>query len=89
MYSLNQYKFNNQILLPKLSNLLGKILEKRISYNIINLKSISYNTSLFTKILALKIQKAKGNYVNDMLSVLNKAYLPKVNTIQERTKIQT
>jgi hypothetical protein len=89
LYSLNNFKFNKLILLPKLSNLLGKILGKKIDYNIINLKSISYNTDLFTRILALKIKKTKGSHVQGMLSVLNKAYLPKVNTIQERTKIQT
>jgi hypothetical protein len=89
LYSLNHYKFNKLVLLPKLSNLLGKIVGKKIDYNIINLKSMSYNTDIFTKILALKIRKIKHNHVGAMLSVLNKAYLPKVNTIQERTKIQT
>lgn len=89
LYSLNNFKFNRLILLPKLSNLLGNIIGKKIYYNIINLKSISYNTDIFTKILALKIKKTKENHVNRMLSILNKAYLPKVNTIQERTKIHT
>nr|QWS06177.1 ribosomal protein S3 [Clonostachys rogersoniana] len=89
LYSLNQFKFNKLILLPKLSNLLSKIIGKKVEYNIVNLKSISYNTDLFTKILALKIQKIKQGHVRRMLAVINKAYLPKVNTIQERTKVQT
>jgi hypothetical protein len=89
LYSLNQFKFNKLILLPKLSNLLSKIIGKKVEYNIVNLKSISYNTDLFTKILALKIKKIKQGHVRRMLAVINKAYLPKVNTIQERTKIQT
>ncbi len=89
LYSLNHFKFNKLMLLPKLSSLLTKITGKKIDYNIINLKSISYNTDIFTRILALKIKKTKGNHVKRMLSVLNKAYLPKVNTIQERTKVQT
>jgi hypothetical protein len=89
LYSLNRFKFNRLTLLPKLSNLLGKVVGKKIDYNIINLKSIAYNTDIFTRILALKIRKAKGNHIRDILTVLNKAYLPKVNTIQERTKVQT
>ena len=89
LYSLNNFKFNKLILLPKLSSLLTKITGKKIDYNIVNLKSISYNTDIFTKILALKIQKVKGNHVKKILSVINKAYLPKTNTIKERTKIQT
>jgi hypothetical protein len=62
---------------------------KKLEYNIINLKSISYNADIFTKILALKINKIKkGNHVDSMLSVINHAYLPAANTLQERTKVQ-
>lgn len=88
LYSLNQFKFNKLILLPKLSNLLSKIIGKKVEYNIINLKSISYNTDLFTKILALKIKKIKQGHVRRMLAVLNKAYLPTANTLQERTRAE-
>lgn len=89
LYSLNHFKLNKLILLPKLSNLLGKLIGKKIEYNIINLKSMAYSTDIFTRILALKIKKTKGSHVKRILTVLNKAYLPKVNTIQERTKVQT
>ena len=88
MYSLNQYKFNNQILLPKLSNILNKIIGKKIEYNIINLKSIAYNTDLFTQALALKLKKTRMNHIKSMFSILNRAYLPKINTIKERTLIK-
>nr|YP_009867914.1 ribosomal protein S3 [Orbiocrella petchii]QKG05113.1 ribosomal protein S3 [Orbiocrella petchii] len=88
MYSLNQYKFNNQILLPKLSNILNSILGKKIEYNIINLKSIAYNTDLFTHALALKLRKKRMNHIKSMFSILNRAYLPKINTIKERTLVQ-
>ena len=33
--------------LPKLSNVLNKITGKKIEYNIINLKSVAYNTLIF------------------------------------------
>jgi len=88
MYSLNQYKFNNQILLPKLSNILNKIIGKKIEYNIINLKSIAYNTDLFTQALALKLKKKRMNHIKSMFSILNRAYLPKINTIKERTLVK-
>nr|YP_010564199.1 hypothetical protein OYW92_mgp41 [Epichloe bromicola]UYX62183.1 hypothetical protein [Epichloe bromicola] len=88
MYSLNQYKFNNQILLPKLSNILNKIIGKKIEYNIINLKSIAYNTDLFTHALALKLKKTRMNHMKSMFSILNRAYLPKINTIKERTLVK-
>ena len=85
MYSLNQYKFNKQVLLPILSNILNKIIGKKIEYNIINLKSIAYNTDLFTNALSLKLKKSRMNYIKSMFSILNRAYLPKINTIKERT----
>lgn len=88
MYSLNQYKFNNQVLLPKLSNILNKIIGKKIEYNIINLKSIAYNTDLFTQALALKLKKTRMNHIKSMFSILNRAYLPKINTIKERTLVK-
>lgn len=88
MYSLNQYKFNNLTFLPKLSNILNKIIGKKIEYNIINLKSIAYNTDLFTNALALKLKKQRMNYIKSMFSILNRAYLPKINTIKERTLVK-
>lgn len=88
MYSLNQYKFNKLTFLPKLSNILNKIIGKKIEYNIINLKSIAYNTDLFTNALALKLKKTRMNYIKSMFSILNRAYLPKINTIKERTLVK-
>jgi hypothetical protein len=87
LYSLNQFKFNKLILLPKLSNVLHKVLGKKLEYNIINLKSIAYNTNIFTEVLALKIKKIKAGPLGVMLSGLNKVHLPEINSIQERSKI--
>ncbi len=89
LYSLNQHKFNKLVFLPLLSNILNKIMSlrhKKIEYNIINLKSITYNTDLFTNALALKLRKRKRiNYIKSMFSILNRAYLPVINTIRERS----
>nr|UEX92729.1 ribosomal protein S3 [Ophiocordyceps lanpingensis] len=83
MYSLNKYKFNKQIFLPILSKILNKIIRKKIEYNIINLKSISYNTDLFTNALALKLKrKKKIAIMRNMFSILNRAYLPIIDTIK-------
>nr|YP_009364291.1 ribosomal protein S3 [Ophiocordyceps sinensis]ARF03432.1 ribosomal protein S3 [Ophiocordyceps sinensis] len=83
MYSLNKYKFNKQIFLPILSKILNKIIRKKIVYNIINLKSIAYNTDLFTNALALKLKRKKNfSIIWNMFSILNRAYLPVINTIK-------
>lgn len=56
-YKINKFKFEEIYFLSKLNNLLVKILNKKIEYNIINLKSLVYNTDIFTKALALKLKK--------------------------------
>lgn len=77
LYSLNENKFNNNVLLPKLSNLLTKLLGKKVEYNIINLKSMTYNTDLFTEFLSVKLKKSRRSKPASILDVfLNKVYIP-------------
>nr|YP_010554550.1 hypothetical protein OQ237_mgp01 [Cordyceps farinosa]UYO78908.1 hypothetical protein [Cordyceps farinosa] len=80
LYSLNQLKFNKLTLLNKLSLLLNKVLvapHKKIEYNIINLKSIVFNSDLFTQALSLKFLKRKSfNYKNNILSILGRVNFP-------------
>lgn len=88
-HSLSQFKLNPSIYLSRLSNILNKILVKKLEYNIINLKSIVYNPEIFTKILGSLIRKKKKLYLaRDMSSILKKVRLPKVNGIQERTRVE-
>lgn len=84
LYFLNQYKFNKKKLLPILSKILNKIINKKIEYNIINLKSIAYNTDLFTNALALKLKKKhKSRFIKNMLSILNRAFILRINPDQK------
>ncbi|KAH9806658.1 hypothetical protein DFH28DRAFT_941099 [Melampsora americana] len=77
LYSLNQLKFNKLTLLNKLSLLLNKILGKQVEYNIINLKSIVFNSDIFTEALTLKFQKSKSfNYKKNILSILGRVNFP-------------
>lgn len=88
MYSINQYKFNKKMFLPILSKILNKIIGKKIEYNIINLKLITYNADLSTKALALKLRrKKKTRYLRNMLRILYRAYIPKGNRIKERSRV--
>nr|YP_010247515.1 ribosomal protein S3 [Cordyceps pruinosa]QPZ76107.1 ribosomal protein S3 [Cordyceps pruinosa] len=91
LYSLNQLKFNRLTLLNKLSLLLNKILGKKVEYNIINLKSIIFNSDLFTQALTLKFQKRKSfNYKKNILSILGRVNFPGIentNSMQEESYI--
>lgn len=86
-YKLDRFKFQEIYFLYKLNNLLTKILNKKIEYNIINLKSLTYNSDIFTKALALKLRKRKFNVLRGINSIINRAKFPKVNTVIERADL--
>lgn len=87
-YKINKFKFEEIYFLYKLNNILEKILNKKIEYNIINLKSLVYNTDIFTKALALKLRKRKFFVMRGINSIINRARFPKVNTIMERADLR-
>jgi hypothetical protein len=76
--SLNKNKFE-EMFLYKLSKLISRLYNKKVELNIINLKSIVFNSDLFTKILTLKLKNKKVNAIKMMDFILNKAVLPKIN----------
>jgi hypothetical protein len=57
LYILNKYKFERTKLLPLLTRLLNKYIDKKIEYNIINLKSLVYSPDIVTNFINLKIKK--------------------------------
>jgi hypothetical protein len=70
-----------------LSKLISKILGKNIEFNIINLKSIVFNTDILTEVLASKLKRKKIQQYRTTNVILNKAKLSKANNIKERSKI--
>ena len=86
-YKINKFKFEEVYFLYKLNNSLVKILNKKIEYNIINLKSLVYNTDIFTKALALKLKKRKFSLMRAINSIISRAKFPKVNTVIERADL--
>jgi hypothetical protein len=92
LYSLNTFKFNKLNMLTVLSNILNKIRilkNKKIEYNIVNLKYLTNNPELFTNLIALKLKRFKRiQRLKQMAKVLNRTHLPIVNTIQERTYVK-
>lgn len=86
-YKINKFKFEEIYFLYKLNNSLVKILNKKIEYNIINLKSLVYNTDIFTKALAFKLKKRKFFLMRGLNSIISRAKFPKVNTVIERADL--
>jgi hypothetical protein len=82
--NINKYKFEEK-LLYKLKNLIFKIYNKKVEFNIVNMKSIILNSDFITKILTQKLKNKKANILKIMNNILNKVVLPKTNNIIERS----
>lgn len=84
--SLNKYRFEEKFL-SILAKFIGKFYNKKIEFNIVNLKSLILNSDIFTKIISLKLKKKNFNTVRILNFILNKAKLPRVNRIKERSRL--
>lgn len=82
--SLNKYKFEEK-LLYKLKNFIIKYYNKKVEFNIVNVKSVIFHADFFTKILTSKLLNRKANILVAMDTILNKVVLPKVNRIVEKS----
>lgn len=84
--NFNKYKFEETLLFI-LNNLIIKIYNKKVEFNIVNMKSIFLNSDIFTKLLTLKIQNPEISPPLLIKTFLNKVVLPKVNRAMERSRI--
>jgi hypothetical protein len=82
--SLNKYKFEEK-LLYKLKNFIIKYYNKKVEFNIVNIRSVVFHSDFFTKIVTSKLLSRKTNILAAMDTILNKVVLPKVNRIVEKS----
>jgi len=81
--NLNLYKFEEKLLF-KLKNIIRNFYNKKVEFNIVNIKSIILNSEFFTKIFTKRIKNKNTNILSIMNIILNKAVLPKTNKVIER-----
>lgn len=82
--SLNKYKFEEKFLY-KLSKLISNFYNKKVEFNIINMKSIILNSDFFTEILSLKLKNRNTNIMRLLNIILNKVRFPEVNKVIEKS----
>ena len=80
---INKAKFENSYL-QGLIELIKKIFNKNIEFNIINLKYLYFNSDIYTQPLVLKLRK-KRNAIRYLKQLVNKAKIKKVS-LNERSK---
>lgn len=66
---INKFK-SQKTLLNILSNLITKIYNKKVEFNIINLKNFKYNSTILTEIIAIKVRNRKTNIMNLYRTIL-------------------
>ena len=85
--SLNKYKFEEK-LLYKLKNFIIKYYNKKVEFNIVNIRSVVFHTDFFTKIVTSKLLNRKAHILGTMDNILNKVVLRKVNRIVEKSLVK-
>lgn len=78
--SFNKLKFGNAYLLP-LKSLITKIYNKKVEFNLVNLKYFHLNSDIFSEILALKLRNRKNRVLRVLNVSLAKVKLPSLNKL--------
>ena len=81
--SLNKSKFENKFLL-KLKPLIAKFYNKEVEFNVVNLKTLSLNSDIFTEAISLKLKNRNNKLLRVLRSSLSLVKLPRTNRIKEQ-----
>jgi hypothetical protein len=83
LLNLNKAKFEESFLL-KLSNLVSKIYNKEVEFNIVNLKNLYLNSDIFTQAISLKLKNRENKLLKVLRRSLYTVKLPNVNRVREK-----
>lgn len=75
---LNKSKFNYNYILP-LKNVINKIYNKKVEFNLVTLKYFHLNSDIFTQILAIKLRNRKNRILRVLKTSLRAINLPSLN----------
>lgn len=92
VYYLNSFKFNKLNMLWVLTTILNKInilKNKKIEYNIINLKYVTNHPDFFTDVLALRLKRNNMKGFKEIAKILKRTNIPIIHNIKERTFIKS
>lgn len=86
LLNINKSKFEDEFLF-KLKRIVGKIYNKEVEFNIVNLKTLYFNSDIFTEVIARKLKNRKNKLLRVLKSSLYLVKLPTVNSIKEKSEI--
>lgn len=79
--SFNLVKFDDSHLL-KIKPLISKLYNKKVEFNIINLKNLHLSTDILTKIIAKKLKDRDNGLLRVLRSAISLVKIPKVNPVE-------
>jgi hypothetical protein len=85
--ALNNAKFNEQ-LLSILSKIINSQLNKEIEFNLINVKSLTYNSDIFTEIITKKLRNPRRSPMGIIKAILGRVTLPNINSVIEKSRFE-
>ena len=83
LLDLNKYKFENKFI-SVLRLLVSKFYKKEVEFNFINLKTLYFNSDIFTEAISLKLKNRNNGLLPVLGSSLSMVKLPRVNKIKEQ-----
>lgn len=83
LLNLNNMKFESKFL-SKLEPLVMNLYNKKVEFNIVNLKTLCFNSDMFTEAISLKLRNRNNKLLKVLRSSLHMVKLPKINKIREK-----
>lgn len=75
LLNLNKLKFGDEFLVT-LKNIIGEIYNKQVEFNIVNLKTLYFNSDIFTEAISIRLKNRKNSLLHVLNSSLNLVELP-------------
>jgi hypothetical protein len=86
--NLNEYKFQEDKLLYNLNKDISEYYGKKVEFNIVNIKSITHNTDIFTQIFTAKVKRPRIHAIRSLNSVLDRVKIEQDDNIKERARVE-
>jgi hypothetical protein len=83
LLNLNKMKFESNFL-SKIEPLVSKLYNKKVEFNIVNLKTLCFNSDMFTEAITVKLRNRDNRLLRVLRSSLHMVKLPKINKIREK-----
>lgn len=83
LLNLNKMKFESNFL-SKIEPLITNLYNKKVEFNIVNLKTLCFNSDMFTEAITVKLRNRENRLLKVLRSSLHMVKLPKINRIREK-----